>query len=143
VYVKARPGFIYYPRTTSFPTGHQFVSLSRFAADCGTTIEMKASKRSSFRFDAGITFVRYLQDLDARQALVTSPTYIVTYGNFRVATGYVFSILDDCKTPVKKLRQNAPDGADFVRDQTKAAAIATKQNRKDYPRRAISNLRLK
>jgi hypothetical protein len=90
VYVKARPGFIYYPRTTSFPTGHQFVSLSRFAVDRETTIEMKASKRSSFRFDAGITFVRYLQDLDPRQALVTSPTYIVTYGNFQVASGYVF-----------------------------------------------------
>jgi hypothetical protein len=72
------------------PTGHQFVSLSRFALDCGTTIEMKASKRSSFRFDAGITFVRYLQNLDPRQALVTSPTYIVTYGNFQVATSYVF-----------------------------------------------------
>jgi hypothetical protein len=27
----------------------------------------------------------------------------------------------------KKLRQNATDGADFVRDQTKAAAIASKQ----------------
>jgi hypothetical protein len=60
VYLKARPGFIYYPRTTSFPTGHQFVSPSRFAVDRGTTIEMKASKRSTFRFDAGITFVRYL-----------------------------------------------------------------------------------
>ena len=92
VYVKARPGFIYYPKTTSFPTGHEFVSLSRFAVDCGTTIEMKASERSAFRFDAGITFVRYLQGLDPRQAPVSviSPTYIATQGNFQVATGYVF-----------------------------------------------------
>jgi hypothetical protein len=92
VYVKARPGFIYYPKTTSFPTGHEFVSLSRFAVDCGTTIEMKASERSAFRFDAGITLVRYLQGLDPRQAPVSviSPTYIATQGNFQVATGYVF-----------------------------------------------------
>jgi hypothetical protein len=92
IYVKARPGFIYYPKTTSFPTGHEFVSLSRFAVDCGTTIEMKASERSSFRFDAGITFVRYLQGLDPRQAPVSviSPTYITTQGNFQVATGYIY-----------------------------------------------------
>jgi hypothetical protein len=92
VYVKARPGFIYYPKTTSFPTGHEFVSLSRFAMDFGTTIEMEASKRSAFRFDAGITFVRYLQGLDPRQASVSviSPTYIVTQGNFQVATGYIY-----------------------------------------------------
>jgi hypothetical protein len=92
VYVKARPGFIYYPKTTSFPTGHEFASLSRFALDCGGIIEMKASKRSLFRFDAGTTFVRYLQGLDPRQAPVAyiSPTYIATQGNFQVATGYVF-----------------------------------------------------
>jgi hypothetical protein len=92
VYVKARPGFIYYPKTTSFPTGHEFVSLSRFAVDCGTTIEMKASKRSAFRFDAGTTFVRYLQGLDPRQPPVSviSPTYIATQGNFQVATGYIY-----------------------------------------------------
>jgi len=92
VYVKARPGFIYYPKTTSFPTGHEFASLSRFALDCGGIIEMNASKRSSFRFDAGTTFVRYLQGLDPRQAPVAyiSPTYIATQGNFQVATGYVF-----------------------------------------------------
>jgi hypothetical protein len=92
IYVKARPGFIYYPKTTSFPTGHEFVSLSRFAMDFGTTIEMKASKRSTFRFDAGTTFVRYLQGLDPRQAptSVISPTYIATQGNFQVATGYIY-----------------------------------------------------
>jgi hypothetical protein len=92
VYVKARPGFIYYPKTTSFPTGLEFVSLSRFAMDFGTTIEMKASKRSAFRFDAGTTFVRYLQGLDPRQAPVSviSPTYIATQGNFQVATGYIY-----------------------------------------------------
>ena len=92
VYVKARPGFIYYPKTTSFPTGNEFVSLSRFAVDCGGVIEMKASKRSAVRFDAGTTFVRYLQGLDPRQAPVSviSPTYIATQGNFQVATGYIY-----------------------------------------------------
>jgi len=92
VYVKARPGFIYYPKTASFPTGHEFVSLSRFALDCGTIIEMKASRRSTFRLDAGTTLVRYLQGLDPRQApvSVTSPTYIATQGNFQVATGFIF-----------------------------------------------------
>ena len=92
VYVKARPGFIYYPKTTSFPTGHEFVSLSRFAVDCGTTVELKASKRSAVRLDAGTTFVRYLQGLDPRQAPISviSPTYIATQGNFQVATGYIY-----------------------------------------------------
>jgi hypothetical protein len=92
VYVKARPGFMYYQKTTSFPTGHEFISLSRFAVDCGATIEMKASKRSAFRFDAGTTFVRYLQGLDPRHAPVSviSPTYIATQGNFQVATGYIY-----------------------------------------------------
>jgi hypothetical protein len=97
VYVKARPGFIYYPKTTSFPTGHEFASLSRFALDCGGIIEMKASKRSSFRFDAGTTFVRYLQGLDPRQAPVAyiSPTYIATQGNFQGRNRIRFSLLDN------------------------------------------------
>ncbi len=60
--------------------------------DCSGVIEMKASKRSSLRFDAGTTFVRYLQGLDPRQAPVSviSPNYIATQGNFQVATGYIY-----------------------------------------------------
>ena len=92
VYAKVRPGFIHYPQTTSYPTGHEFVSLSRFALDTGTVVEMKASRRSALRLDAGVTLVRYLQGLDPRRPPVSeiSPTYIATQGNFQVATGYIF-----------------------------------------------------
>ena len=46
-------------------------------------------RRSAFRFDAGTTFVRYLQGLDPPQAPVSviSLTYIATQGNLQVATG--------------------------------------------------------
>ena len=92
VYAKVRPGFIHYPQTTSYPTGHEFVSLSRFALDTGTVVEMKVSRRSALRLDAGVTLVRYLQGLDPRQPPVSeiSPMYIATQGNFQVATGYIF-----------------------------------------------------
>jgi hypothetical protein len=85
-------GIRLFSKTTSFPTSHEFVSLSRFAVDCVTIIEMKASKRSALRFDAGTTLVRYLQELDPRQAPVSviPPTYIATQGNFQVATGYIY-----------------------------------------------------
>jgi hypothetical protein len=91
-YAKIAPGFIYYPKTTSYPTGGAYVTVSRFALSCGTVLERKVSERSAFRFDVGTTFVRYLQGLDPQQppVAVISANYIATQGNFQFATGYIF-----------------------------------------------------
>jgi hypothetical protein len=92
LYAKVRPGFVYYPKTTSYPTGNEYVTLSRFALDLGAVAERKISRRSVVRIDVGATFIRYLQGLDPRQppVAVISPNYIATQGNLQVSTGYVY-----------------------------------------------------
>jgi hypothetical protein len=92
LYAKLRPGFVYYPKTTSYPTGNEYVTLSRFALDLGAVAERKISRRSAVRIDVGTTFIRYLQGLDPRQPpiAVISPNYIATQGNLQVSTGYVY-----------------------------------------------------
>jgi hypothetical protein len=88
-----RPGFIHYQKTLVPGSQTEYESMNRFAFDAGGVVEYYASSRSTIRFDAGTTFVRYLTGHpDPRQLPVTvlSTDYIVTQGNFHLGSGYVF-----------------------------------------------------
>ncbi len=94
VFAKVRPGFIYYEN--AFPVQGETAtrSLTRFAADLGGIVEYYPEHNSTLRFDVGTTLVRYLTNhQDPHQyelGTLLSNQYIVTQGNFQVATSYVY-----------------------------------------------------
>ena len=88
-----RTGFIHYEKTLVPGSATDYESANRFAIDLGGAVEYYASRRSTIRFDAGTTLVRYLTGHpDPRQLpqTVLSADYIVTQGNFHLGSGYVF-----------------------------------------------------
>ncbi len=91
---KIRPGFIYYK--DAIPGGGDTTpnSLTRFACDFGGVVELYPAHNSTVRFDVGTTLVRYLTnhaDTDQYQlGSHLSTQYIVTQGNFQVATSYTY-----------------------------------------------------
>ena len=94
IFGKVRPGFIYYDE--AMPGGGVTTpeSLTRFAWDLGGTFEYYPNRDSTLRFDVGTTLVRYLSDhSDPKQYPLgssLSTQYIVTQGNFQVATSYTY-----------------------------------------------------
>ena len=94
VFAKVRPGFIYYEN--AFPVQGETASssLTRFAADLGGIFEYYPERNSTLRFDVGTTLVRYLTNHPDPHSYelgtLLSPQYIVTQGNFQVATSYVY-----------------------------------------------------
>ena len=93
LYLKVRPGFIYYDKTLTADSGVDFTSATRFAFDVGPVFEWHTSPHSAIRIDAGATVVRYLTGIvDPRQPQksVISTDYIVSQGNFQIGTGYTY-----------------------------------------------------
>jgi hypothetical protein len=93
IFSTVRPGFIHYEKTLAPGSGTRYESANRFAIDVGGAVEYNATRRSTIRFDAGTTLVRYLTGhSDPRQLpqTVLSSDYIVTQGNFHLGSGYVF-----------------------------------------------------
>jgi len=89
---KVRPGFMYYEKAWTGGEVPTFDSLSRFALDSGGVFEVYPSRRSTLRFDVGMTLLRYLQDypnprLSALGSL-QSPDYYVNQGNLQISSGY-------------------------------------------------------
>jgi hypothetical protein len=63
------------------------------AFDFGGSVEYYVSRRSTIRFNLGMTFIHYLTGRpDPRQPPVSvlSDDLYATQGNFRATTGYVF-----------------------------------------------------
>jgi len=91
---KIRPGFIYYENALPGGGDPNPASLTRFATDFGGIVELYPKRNSTVRFDVGTTLVRYLSDhTDPRMSPINdlrSTQYIVTQGNFQVATSYVY-----------------------------------------------------
>jgi hypothetical protein len=91
---KIRPGFIYYE--SAVPGGGDLTptSLTRFATDFGGIVELYPARNSTMRFDVGTTLVRCLTNHpDPNMSPINdlrSSQYIVTQGNFQVATSYVY-----------------------------------------------------
>ena len=94
VFGKLRPGFIYYENALPLQGASTTNSLTRFATDVGGIVEIYPERNSTLRFDVGTTLVRYLTSHpDPNQyqlGSLLSPQYIVTQGNFQVATSYVY-----------------------------------------------------
>jgi hypothetical protein len=94
VFAKVRPGFIYYENAVPLQGETATGSLTRFAADVGGIVEYYPERNSTFRFDVGTTVVRYLTNRPDPHVYelgtLMSPQYIVTQGNFQVATSYVY-----------------------------------------------------
>jgi hypothetical protein len=93
VFATLRPGFIHYEKTLAPGSQSEYESANRTALDAGGVVEYHASSRSTIRFDAGTTLVRYLTGHpDPRQLpnTVLSGDYIVTQGNFHLGSGYIF-----------------------------------------------------
>ena len=94
IFAKVRPGFIYYEDAVPIQGEIATGSLTRFAADVGGIVEYYPERNSTLRFDVGTTVVRYLtnrQDPHPYElGTLMSPQYIVTQGNFQVATSYVY-----------------------------------------------------
>jgi hypothetical protein len=93
LYLKLRPGFIYYDKTLASESGDNFTSATRFAFDVGPVFEWHTSPHSAIRIDAGTTVVRYLTGrMDPRQPekSVISTDYIVSQSNFQIGTGYTY-----------------------------------------------------
>ena len=94
VFAKVRPGFIYYENAFPIQGETATASLTRFATDVGGIVEYYPERNSTLRFDVGTTLVRYLTNHKDPHAYelgtLLSPQYIVTQGNFQVATSYVY-----------------------------------------------------
>jgi hypothetical protein len=93
LYVKLRPGFIYYDKTLTLDSGAAFVEATRFAWDFGSIFEWFATRHSTLRVDAGTTVVRYLTShTDPRQPPgdILSNDYYVSQSNFQLTTGYTY-----------------------------------------------------
>lgn len=92
VFAKVRPGFIYYENAVPTRGESAQGSLSRFAADLGGIVEYYPKHNSTLRLDIGTTLVRYLTNQpDPRTyslGSLLSTQYIVTQGNFQMATSY-------------------------------------------------------
>jgi hypothetical protein len=94
IFGKIRPGFIYYEE--AMPGGGVYTpeNLSRFAWDFGGIVELYPARNTTWRFDVGTTLVRYLSDHpDPRMSPINdlrSTQYIVTQGNFQIATSYIY-----------------------------------------------------
>ena len=94
IFGKVRPGFIYYENAVPVQGEATTGSLTRFAADVGGIVEYYPERNSTVRFDVGTTVVRYLTNHPDPHAYelgtLLSPQYIVTQGNFQIATSYVY-----------------------------------------------------
>ena len=94
VFAKIRPGFIYHENSWPVQGETATASLTRFAADLGGIVEYYPEHNSTLRFDVGTTLVRYLTNHpDPHQyelGTLLSNQYIVTQGNFQIATSYVY-----------------------------------------------------
>jgi len=94
VFAKIRPGFIYYEDAAPIQGETATGSLTRFAADVGGIVEYYPQRNSTLRVDVGTTLVRYLTNHPDphlyQLGTQLSPQYIVTQGNFQVATSYVY-----------------------------------------------------
>jgi len=94
IYAKVRPGFIYYDKAVPIQGETATGSLTRFATDVGGIVEYYPERNATFRFDIGTTVVRYLTNRPDPHSYelgtLLSPQYIVTQGNFQVATSYVY-----------------------------------------------------
>jgi hypothetical protein len=93
LYLKLRPGFIYYDKTLTIDSGSAFVDATRFAWDFGSILEWFATRHSTLRIDAGTTVVRYLTShTDPRQppGNILSTDYYVSQSNFQLTTGYTY-----------------------------------------------------
>ncbi len=94
LYAKVRPGFIYYENALPVQGETGTASLTRFATDVGGIVEYYPERNSTLRFDVGTTLVRYLTNHpdphEYQLGSQLSPAYIVTQGNFQVATSYVY-----------------------------------------------------
>jgi len=94
VFGKVRPGLIYYSEAMPGGGDNTPSSLTRFACDLGGIVEIYPNRNSTVRFDVGTTLVRYLSDhSDPKQYPLgsnLSTQYIVTQGNFQVATSYTY-----------------------------------------------------
>jgi hypothetical protein len=92
VFVKLRPGFIYYSNAQPIQGVPGQASLTRFATDAGGIIEFYPNHTSTLRFDVGTTLVRYLTNHtdphDYALGSLLSPEYIVMQGNFQISTSY-------------------------------------------------------
>jgi len=94
IFAKVRPGFIYYNDAFPIQGETHTASFTRFAADVGGIVEYYPDRNSTLRFDVGTTLVRYLTNHpDPHQYQLgsqLSTAYIVTQGNFQVATSYIY-----------------------------------------------------
>lgn len=93
VFATLRPGVIHYDKTLVPGSSSEYENATRFALDAGGAVEYYASSRSTIRFDAGTTLVRYLTGHpDPRQLpdSVLPNIYIATQGNFHLGSGYIF-----------------------------------------------------
>ncbi len=94
IYGKVRPGFIYYENALPVQGESGTASFTRFATDVGGIVEYYPEHNSTLRFDVGTTLVRYLTNHpdphEYQLGSQLSTAYIVTQGNFQVATSYVY-----------------------------------------------------
>jgi len=94
VFAKVRPGLIYYENAFPIQGETATASFTRFATDVGGIVEYYPERNSTLRFDVGTTLVRYLTNHPDPHLYelgsVLSTQYIVTQGNFQVATSYVY-----------------------------------------------------
>jgi len=92
VFAKVRPGFIYFENAQSVQGENSQTSLTRFATDVGGIVEYYPKHNSTFRLDVGTTLVRYLTNYpDPKEyplGSLLSTQYIVTQGNFQMASSY-------------------------------------------------------
>jgi hypothetical protein len=94
IFAKIRPGFIYYENAFPIQGETATASLTRFATDLGGIFEYYPERNATLRFDVGTTLVRYLTNHpdphEYQLGSQLSTAYIVTQGNFQVATSYVY-----------------------------------------------------
>jgi len=93
IYSNIRNGFIHYDKALVPGSATVYEDVWRYALDLGGTIEYAASRHSVLRFNAGTTFVHYLQPYsDPKQPPVSliSDQYYTFAGSAYLTTGYVF-----------------------------------------------------
>jgi hypothetical protein len=91
IFLKMRPGFVYYKKALLELDRPDLGSLTRFALDVGTIVEYYPSRHSALRLDIGSTLVRYLKgNVDTGLLLpVLSTKYFITQGNLQLGVSYV------------------------------------------------------
>lgn len=93
IFTGVRPGFLHYEKALVPGTTDNYESTTRFALDLGGSVEYYASRRSTFRFNLGTTFIHYLTGRpDPKQPPVSvlSQDFYAMQGSFRATTGYLF-----------------------------------------------------